>query len=251
MSWSIVRKSLFLVFALLGFAHPAWANFQTLQPGLDYQEIPLENSGTTLHVLRIDLNHFTIKPIVVGSAGSTALTVKEMAGKAGAVAVINANFFDPDKKPLGLVLRDGKILNGFHATSWWASLLIKGNQARITKVFEKSKLSGYEQGIQAGPRLIVGGAPPKLKKEASPKSAIGIDKKGRVVLAATLGRVEISELAELLARPQSQGGLGLTQALNLDGGSSTQFFLHSGDMQVYLPGLTKVPVGLGVFPKNS
>lgn len=149
------------------------------------------------------------------------------------------------------MLRDGKILNGFHGTSWWASLLIKGNQARIAKVFEKSKLGGYQQGIQAGPRLIVGGVPPKLKKEASPKSAIGIDKQGRVILAATLGRVDISDLAELLARPPNKGGLGLIQALNLDGGSSTQFFLHSGDRQIYLPGLTKVPVGLGVFPKTS
>lgn len=83
MCWSIVRKSLFLFLAFLVFSHPAWAKFQSLQPGLDYQEIPLENAGTTLHVLRIDLNLFVVKPIVFGSAGSTALTVKEMAAKAG------------------------------------------------------------------------------------------------------------------------------------------------------------------------
>ncbi len=250
MSWSTAKISVsFLVFCLF-LPTSAWAKYQTLQPGLEYQEINLENAQTTLHLLRVNLKNFDIKPIDGRALGAPSWTVKEMAKKEGAVAVINANFFDPAKKPLGLVLRDGKILNTFHGTSWWASFLIKENHARITKVFENSQVKGYQQGIQAGPRLIIGGRTPKLKKEASPKSAVGIDKQGRIVFAATLGRVEISDLAKILSAPSNQGGLELTQALNLDGGSSTQFYLNANQREVYLPGLSKIPVGLGVFPKS-
>lgn len=250
MSWSIVNKSLIALTALLFWPSLVLANFQNLQPGLEYQELVLPQAGNTLHLLRVDLKKFSIKPIDGRNLGKASFTVKEMAQKKGAIAVINANFFDPDKKPLGLILLDGKIKNAFHPTSWWASFLIKGSKAKITKVFSPAKVKGYQQGIQAGPRLIVNGRPPKLKKEASPKSAIGIDSQGRVLLIATSRPMEIGTLANLLARPKKKGGLGLTQALNLDGGSSTQFFLKTGDTEVYLPGMTKIPVGLGIFSKS-
>jgi uncharacterized protein YigE (DUF2233 family) len=250
MSWSIVKKSLFALTGLLLWPTLVLAEFQSLQPGLEYQELALHQGTTSLHLLRVDLKKYSIKPIDGRNLGKASLTVKEMAQKKGAIAVINANFFDPDKKPLGLVLLDGKIKNAFHPTSWWASFLIKGTQAKITKVFSPAKVKGYQQGIQAGPRLIVNGRPPKLKKEASPKSAIGIDPQGRVLLIATSSPMEIGALADILARPKKKGGLGLTQALNLDGGSSTQFFLKTADKEVYLPGMTKVPVGLGIFSKS-
>lgn len=250
MSWSIVKKSLFALTALFLWPTLVLADFQSLQPGLEYQELALAQDGITLHLLRVDLKKYSIKPIDGRNLGKTSLTVKEMAQKQGAIAVINANFFDPEKKPLGLILLDGKIKNAFHPTSWWASFLTKGTQARITKVFSPEKVKGYQQGIQAGPRLIVNGRPPKLKKEASAKSAIGIDPQGRVLLIATSGPVEIGTLANFLARSKKEGGLGLTQALNLDGGSSTQFFLKTADKEVYLPGMTRVPVGLGIFSKS-
>jgi len=95
---------------------------------------------------------------------------------------------------------------------------------------------------------VVNGRTPRLKEEISPKSAVGIDKDGNLILIATEGSVEINKLAKLLAKPEKQGGAGLSQALNLDGGSSTQFYFKSGDRELSIPGLAKVPVGLGVFP---
>lgn len=174
-----------------------------------------------------------------------------MAKQSGAVAVINANFFDPSNRPLGLVLKEGRVLNGFHPTQWYAAFLTRNGKAQITKAFEKTHIRGFENGIQAGPRLVSSGRTPKLKNESSPKSVVGIDEAGLVWLIAATGPVEISQLARWLAKPTAKGGLGLPNALNLDGGSSTQFYLKAGKQEVSAPGLSWIPVGLGVFPRKN
>ncbi|MDX1387381.1 MAG: phosphodiester glycosidase family protein [bacterium] len=224
--------------------------FQQLIPGLEYGTWSPPTLKINLHLLRIDLTQLQLIPIDGRQLGRTAMTVKEMGRETGALAVINANFFNGLNKPLGLVLKEGKILNPFHPTRWWASFLTKGAQAKILKAFEKTQIRGFENGIQAGPRLVVAGRSPKLKEKSSPKSAIGIDAKGRVLLLVSQENVEINSFARILATPLKEGGLGLKHALNLDGGSSTQFYLKAGSKEVWLPGLSKVPVGLGVFPKS-
>ena len=77
--------------------------------------------------------------------------------------------------------------------------------------------------MQAGPLLVAQG---KVRELTSPRSArrafIGTDAAGRIILGATNGAVSLRDLASLLARPESEGGAGLVDAMNLDGGSSTQ-----------------------------
>jgi uncharacterized protein YigE (DUF2233 family) len=81
--------------------------------------------------------------------------------------------------------------------------------------------------IQAGPRLVVNGKVPKLKSEISQKTAIGINRKGEVILLTTLYPFSVNELAKLMAKPESKGGLGCRYALNLDGGSSSQLYARN------------------------
>jgi len=51
-------------------------------------------------------------------------------------------------------------------------------------------------------------------------------------------------LAARLARPVAEGGAGLVEVLNLDGGSSAQFYVRGGrgDGDLIEPGLARVPV---------
>lgn len=231
---------------------PPLFSFQltSLQPGLEYghgYEITLSSE---IYALRVDLKKFSLKPVDAREFKKKSMSVSEMAKLSGALAVINANFFDPSDRPLGLVLKEGKILNGFHPTKWYAAFLIRNSKALISKAFEKNQIQSFENGIQAGPRLVTQGRVPKLKNESSPKSLVGIDDQGLVWLIAT-GPVEISQLARWLAKSASDGGLGLPHALNLDGGSSTQLYLKAGKQEVSIPGLSWVPVGLGVFPRRN
>ena len=55
------------------------------------------------------------------------------------------------------------------------------------------------------------------------------------------------QVAETLRLPESQNGLGLFNALNLDGGSSTQVYSRTRQFRLTVPSFIAVPTGLGVF----
>lgn len=240
---------LILTLALLGFAagEARALDYRSLEEGLAYST--LQADGAKLHLLKVDLKRYQVKVLDARDWKSPALPVKTFAEKSKALAAINANFFDTEDRPLGLVLQEGKLKNPPKKISWWASLLLKGDRASIQKAFDKEQVLSWDNGVQAGPRLVVAGKTPKLKEEISPKSAVGIDRQGHLVFVVSEGSVEINRLAALLAKKEKDGGVGLQNALNLDGGSSTQFFAKAGDLTLSIPGIARVPIALGLFRK--
>ena len=76
-----------------------------------------------------------------------------------------------------------------------------------------------EFAIQAGPRLVVKGKALKLKAQYARRTALGIERGGRhVLLVVVQEAIKTETLAALMLK------LGCHQALNLDGGSSTQLW---------------------------
>lgn len=229
----------------------AWV-YRAIVPGLEHAVWPIdgESSGPRLHLLRVDLQRFEIRVIDAREFGRSADFVQNLAKQSKAIAVLNANFFDQNQRPLGLVLQHRQIKAPPRNVAWWAFVVSKGKQLRFIKSLSRQTLQRYEQGVQAGPRLVVQGSPMTLKQEVSLKSAIGIDAQGRAVLVASEGPVEINHLARLLAQKESEGGAGLKEALNLDGGASAQLFVQKGGFYLSLPGLSRVPIALGIFARH-
>lgn len=218
------------------------SDWNVLAQGLSYKKITLQTK--TIHVFKINPQYHLLKPII-----EKETTVKNMAQNSGALLTINANFFDESGKPLGLVIQDGKELNPFKDISWWGIFYQENFQAHMIHSSQLKQTSSIKNAIQAGPRLVVNGTIPKLKSQNSAKSAIGINKKGEIFVVATLDSIDVIELAELMSKPEIRGGLGCMNALNLDGGSSTQLYAKIGDFELDLPNLATIPVGLGVFKK--
>jgi exopolysaccharide biosynthesis protein len=109
--------------------------------------------------------------------------------------------------------------------------------------------------FQAGPRLVWDGeAVGGLDSEAlANRTVLSVDEEGRlgIVVIGGPATTTLSELPALLLKPVSQGGMEAVRALNLDGGSSTQFFLQSGSTKKSMPGRAKVPVFLGVSKRSD
>lgn len=235
----------FLILCFTSFSARA-LNWQALQSGLDYTKINVVYSGTpvNIHVVKVNLSQFDIKPIYTSARSS----VKSMAISHDALVVINANFFEPSGKPLGLVAADKNELNPFKDISWWSILCLQ-NQA--AKIFHSTKFENgsCDSAIQAGPRLIIQGSVPKLKENVSRKSAVGINSKNEILIIASENILPISLFAEVLHLKESEGGLGLVDALNLDGGSSTQIYVNTKSFVLDIPNFVQVPVGLGVFKR--
>lgn len=240
-----MKKILFFVFFLVPFSTSA-LDWIEAGNGLSYKKISLGSEGgqTELHAFKFKPSELVIRPVYHKSSS----TARRMAKQTDALLVLNANFFDTGNAPLGLVTIDGKTIHPMKDISWWAVFCVKNRKALI--VPSRAYREGMcDQAVQAGPRLVVNGFVPKLKDESSRKSAVGVTPSGEAIFAVSEGPVRIADLAETFRKVESQGGLGCPNALNLDGGSSSQLYVKSGKFILDVPSFVRVPVGLGVFPR--
>ncbi|MFN8391834.1 MAG: phosphodiester glycosidase family protein [Bdellovibrionota bacterium] len=173
----------------------------------------------------------------------------------GGVAGINANFFDEKGQPLGLLILDsqtrhklqrgGRVLTGVFS--------VRNGHFSIEHR-DHFKPEGVSLAIQAGPRLIDSGSAVQINAdETSRRSGIALTKQNEIILYATVLRfpgASLKDIQQMLLDP----ALGVVDALNLDGGGSSQLFVESfADLQgeTFITGGDPVPVGLVVKRKGS
>ncbi len=215
----------------------AWTSLSPLFEHGEYQ-----NAETSIHVFRLHLSRYTLSPIAF-PGGSTA---KGIAKGSGALLTLNANFFTPQREPLGLVVKDGKTLYPLRPISWWGVFSTEKGRAAIVSQRRFKPSPTLENAVQAGPRLIekhkiVSG----LKETVSAKSAICLQSPDTVALVATQSILSVETFAHFL-----RDTLNCESALNLDGGNSTQLYAKLGHFELNLPSPVKVPVFLGVFERK-
>ena len=91
-------------------------------------------------VTKVDLNnpYVEVKPIY-GTNGrlTERQTITQMAREAGAVAAINADFFNMSKRgaPFGIVMKDGQLISSMGLISYWYSLGITGDKRVLVEKF--------------------------------------------------------------------------------------------------------------------
>ena len=101
----------------------------------------------------------------------------------------------------------------------WGVFWIKNGRAHIVHTRDFSSKIRPEEALQCGPRLVVAGRTTQLKPQSSRRSGVGIDARGRVVLAMADDWLSLRDWAQVWSQSD---GLGCRDALNLDGGPSTQ-----------------------------
>lgn len=226
-----------------------------LQSGLHYATFSFdsgETARTTIHAFAIDPHLFRID-LAVADKNEAGNTIATLARQSGAILAINGGFFADDHRSIGLLVRSGEIINKQHGTSWWGIFSIEAEGPTIHQPHDYHPLPTTKMAIQAGPRLVVNGVvSPKLKEEHDARSAIGITRSGDVLFVVTEGAgLTLGEFAERLVLPRWQGGLECDNALNLDGGGSTQLFAHVGKFSLDVLGLARIANGIVVIPKET
>ncbi|MCC7492420.1 MAG: phosphodiester glycosidase family protein [Fimbriimonadaceae bacterium] len=194
----------------------------------------------------VDLRAHRLQVVAASGGASTWERSDAVAARLGALAVINGGYFDEQRHPLGWVVSNGQQRIARRANRW-PCFVVQGQRARIVSRQTAANLSDVQQAVQCGPRLVEDGRPTQLKDSPrAARSAVGIDDQGRVVLAATLDTAAtLAEFAAVLARSRDRGGLGCQEALNLDGGPSTQFCVPG---RANVSGLYAMPTHLAVLP---
>lgn len=249
-----VVKPFWLASLLLWIAGASCAatQWQQLAPGLRYTELTTSkgHGQGKLHAFEVDLEHYKLEVALAKDMQRTFASVGSLTLSKDGLVGINGGFFTPQMQPIGLRISDGEVRSRFKRISWWGVLQINGQRPRLLSAREFSPNSNIDFAIQSGPRLLVNRTILPLKEGVDNRSALCINDKRRILLIATQYlSLSTTELAEILVRSEVKGGLGCVDALNLDGGSSTQMFAGVDDFRLSLPSYAPITDAVVVVPR--
>lgn len=232
------RRLLPLALALL------WAAAAVGEPhaGLEYQRAPV--AGGAAHLITVDLAQTRLQMLDARDFGETALTARQFQERSGATAVVNGPFFDLDGTPMGLLVVDGAERRGLRPVDWGVFSLDAAG-ASIVHTRDWKPRDGVRQAFQVGPRLLVGGEPVALKKQSARRTALCVQDPSHLRVVVVDHSLEANALTAALK------GLGCQDALNLDGGGSSQLYLARAGATIDVPGDEPIPVALGFFADGS
>ncbi|PYN85967.1 MAG: hypothetical protein DMD87_20665 [Candidatus Rokuibacteriota bacterium] len=220
--------------------------FTPVAPGIDYaifDQRPEDIEPARIHAFKIDLEVAEVRLVSAGGPASRR-TVAQIAAPYPVVVAVNASFFDTEGRAIGLGVNDGQLLAAGKRQSWGA-LVVDGKKARIVLGGDIQDYRAYRLVVQGIPRLVVGGKVQRLKPQVAERTAV-CAAGGSITIAVTT-RIETTDFARFLADAPEKGGLGCSDALNLDGGPSTQLVVRLPSMNLSLPGWA-VPNALVAVP---
>ena len=232
----ILNSLLFLV------PFPLFAGWGTVVEGIEYRK--LTTGEARIHYFRIDPSRTRLDLLLASDHQVPHQSAKTFREKTGAGLAVNGGFFDESFRSLGLLVKGGRIVNPVRNAGWGIFQIREGRPA----IIHRSEWSpeGVDLALQVGPRLVVNGRIPSFKPESEPhrRSAVGITADGKLLIALCETPIGIGEWAALLSREAPN-------ALNLDGGGSSQISVKLKEFSLEVPGTTGVPNAVAVFSASG
>lgn len=221
------------IWGVLAFGARSDSGWRTLENGVELRTFTRHSgfSKQTITAVRAPANR-----IHIGS--QSLLRAPDWAKKRDAVAAINGGYFDDKSQPIGLRISQGKRTSKFYPRANWGVFYIRDGKAAITHTRDYTGSPHTREALQCGPRLVVNGKVTDLKAQWARRSGIGVNARGAVVLAVSDSAISFDDWAAIWA---SKSGLNCRDALNLDGGPSTQMSVISRQHPVAVRGGWPVP----------
>jgi len=235
----------------------AW---RTVQKGIEFRKIVLERSEPNypieLKLVRFDPRVIAPRILSGRDLQLNAANSKTFTEKSGAIAAINANYFDEKGRALAYLKTAEKEINrGVSKHALYTGVFGLRDGSPFVTHRDEFNPSQASEALQSGPLLLHRGEPVEVMRglgRYARRAVVGIDKAGRVIVAVTdavFGGLSFAELQELFANPKAQ--LDTPDLLNLDGGGSAQLYLKAGKFEEWVVGTTEVPVAIGFFAKAN
>ncbi len=221
--------------------------WQQLAPGIEYQDLEggILTPWSHVHAFRIDLSKNKLEIVSAKNLSLNNASADQFTEYSKALLSINGGFFDRNFKPLGLRINNKKLQNPLKKISWWGIFYIKNQRPYITNISHFDRYDAIDFAVQSGPRLLIKGRIPSLKIGSADRTALGITSDGKVImLVSTNSAMSTNELAQFMKAPP----LSCTDAINLDGGSSSQLYAHIGSFKLNVHGFSNVSDAIIVKP---
>jgi exopolysaccharide biosynthesis protein len=230
---ALVKRALTILTFLLA-SNACADDWEPISSGVEYRRITRGNID--VHITKIDLRNDAIRVIATNEA-EMGLTVSEYAQQKKAIVAINADYFDPQLRPIGLAAGPcGVWWDGDPKTTRRQGLVAVGDERASIQNREMKTERWMSDGAVSGwPALITSCEPiaelpgsDHFTRAPHPRTAVGLSRDRRLMYFVVAdGRREgvpgmtLPELAELMDKE-----LDACAALNLDGGGSSAMWVR-------------------------
>ena len=174
--------------------------------------------------------HFLAVADQARGPGSVWSSSEDVARQRGGLMAINAGFFTPEGNPLGLVVSSGKVSGGWNSASSLGNGIYREPQGGLPSISRRSSraaVANSRELIQAGPLLVENGRQVRgLNGEKSALRSIILTDGGTQWWIGKTSPCTLAALGNALANG-SPTPWKIYDALNLDGGRSTDLFVSS------------------------
>lgn len=224
----------------------AW---RTIALGVERRDVdvfgPHFRFPATVHLVRLDPAHVKIH---THYSPEVPITISDWQRETQAMLVVNGGFFTPAKRSEGLMVSFGQPYGATYRQG--GMFYIQNGQPGLRALVEEpyKTTEQFEEAMQAYPVLMSRGGQAARSlddQRFNRRTAVGIDKLGRVVLLVIDEPVvSLRELGQWLA----VSDLELDMALNLDGGSSSGMAVATDSDTLMVDSHGPVPIVIAAYP---
>jgi Phosphodiester glycosidase len=200
--------------------------------GLEHRYLVMENSETGDRA-SIELAIFTPRSCrlrVIDQPAEPRVRLAEAMREGNCLAGVNGGYFDPDYKPIGLLIVDGRTIAPLKQARLLSGVLFAtSRKLQILRAKEFSDMKGIHAAVQCGPMIVERGQLIRgLNDSRAARRTFAAIGTGNRAALGFCSDVTLEDLANILAAPVSKD-FKIERALNLDGGSSSGFWFKRAD----------------------
>ncbi len=201
-------------------------------PGLEHRYVVLEDSATgeraSTEFTLFSAKSFTLR--IVDQPAEPRIDLAEAMRREKCLAGVNGGYFDPDYKPIGLLIVDGKIIAPAQRARLLSGVLSASpGKIQISRFGEFSRRQKIDSAVECGPMIVdLGLAVRGLEATRPARRTFAAVAAGDRTALGFCSDVTLTDLANILAA-QVTSNFKIQRALNLDGGSSSAFWFKRKD----------------------
>ncbi|HWY51168.1 MAG TPA: phosphodiester glycosidase family protein [Chthoniobacterales bacterium] len=195
--------------------------------GLEHRYVVAEDSATGDRA-SLELAIFSTKACrlrVIDQPNEPRVDLEEAMSRGNFLAAVNGGYFDPDYKPIGLLVVDGAVIAPLQKARLLSGVFSASvKKVQISRVAEFSMAQKPDAAVECGPMVVdLGKAVRGLESTRAARrtfAAVGAGDKAALGFCSDVTLADLSNILATVLAPDFK----IQRALNLDGGSSSAFW---------------------------
>ena len=195
--------------------------------GIEHRYVVLEESGSGERA-SLELAIFSMKSCrlkIVDRASEPRVDLDDVMARGNFLAGVNGGYFDPEYRPIGLLIADGTMIAPLQKARLLSGVLsASAKKIQILRVAEFSLNQKPDAAVESGPMIVdLGKSVHGLEANKIARRTFAVVAAGDKAAIGFCSDVTLADLSNILATVMIPD-FKIQRALNLDGGSSSAFW---------------------------